>query len=64
MSNSKLLKGFLEWDCGLTFLSFQQSSLHILALEQIAVSFSDSISRHSSIGTITAVGSPLSSDTY
>src|SRR5207253_2080516 len=33
-------------------------------LSKYAVSFSDSISRHNSIGTITAVGSPLSSETY
>jgi hypothetical protein len=35
ISNSKLLKGFLEWNSGCTFLGFQQSSLHVLALQQI-----------------------------
>src|SRR6185436_15970531 len=35
MSNSKLLTSFLEWNSGLTFLRFQQASLHSFALQQI-----------------------------
>ena len=63
-SNSKFLNGFVKREPLLTLASLEEAALHRFRPQQIAVSRSDSISRHQEIGAITAVGSPLSLETY
>ena len=62
-SNFKLLKGGLKWQTLLPLLGLDERRLIFSDLRRYAVSRSDAISRHSVIGTTTAVGLPASLET-